>query len=162
MAPTIIHPVLGKGSTNMIETSHSVLISFRAKDWNIKKLHYIVSTNIGLIQTNMPWCYERWGPEYHWITDLYEHMNIPLIFGNMPDIVKAYNEHCAKLRTYRKLEETIRKAKKALKRHRGAEQRARANWGNKQKSDYDYRNESDAEYQIPAKKTSCQQRPICV
>ena len=75
--------MLGKGSTNMIEMLHSVLTSSRAKDWNIKKLHYIVSTNIGLIQTNMPWCYERWGPEYH------ECMNIPPIFGNMPDILKA-------------------------------------------------------------------------
>ena len=86
LAPTIIHPVFGKGTTNMVETSHSVLTGFRAKDWDIQKLHYIVSTNMGLIQTNMPWCYEKYGPEYHWIIDLYERMNIP-IFGDLPKIL---------------------------------------------------------------------------
>ena len=152
LAPTIIHPVLGKGSTNMLETSHSVLTRFRAKDWNIKKLHYIVSTNMGLIQTNMPWCYENRGPEYHWITDLYGRMNIPT-FGDMPNILKKSNVRRRKMHVYKTSEETKKKATLALKRHRGAEQRARKNWSNKQNAAYahDYRDESDVEYQIPTK-----------
>ena len=40
---------------------------------------------------------------------------------------------------------------KALKRHKGAEQRARKNWGNRQNAAYDYRDDSDIEYQIPTK-----------
>ena len=46
LAPCIIHPELGKGSTNTVESFHSVLIRFRSKDSNIKKFHYVVSTNL--------------------------------------------------------------------------------------------------------------------
>ena len=111
LAPTVIHPVLGKGSTNVVEMSHSVLTRFRAKDWNIEKLHYTVSTDMGLIQTNMPWCYETCGPEYHWITDLYERMNIP-IFGDLPEVMKRCNEKRDKLSTYKKSEEAKKKGQK--------------------------------------------------
>ena len=38
-----------------------------------------------------------------------------------------------------------------MKRHKGAEQRARKNWGNRQDAAYDYRDDSDVEYQIPTK-----------
>lgn len=93
LAPSIIHPDLGKGSTNVVEYSHSVLSKFRGKDWNIKKLHYIVSTKIGLLQTNLKWMTQSRGASYHWIVELYERMHIP-VFSNLHDVVKVYNEKC--------------------------------------------------------------------
>ena len=138
LAPRIIHPELGKGSTNTVESSHSVLIRFRSKDSNIKKLHYVVSTNLGLLQTNLKYMTERRGAGYHWIIELYEHMHIPVL-GNLHSNARVYNENCKKLTEHRKDKDTIIKKKKALARHRGPEQIARREWGKKQKVVHDYR-----------------------
>ena len=52
-AHDVIHPVLGRGYTNQNEASHNVLICFRPKHFQMTRLHYHVSTNLGLLQSNM-------------------------------------------------------------------------------------------------------------
>ena len=52
-ASEVIHPVLGRGHTNKNEALHNVLIHFRPKHWHLKRLHYQVSTKLGLLQSNM-------------------------------------------------------------------------------------------------------------
>lgn len=36
----------------------------------------------------MTWCYEVRGPQYHWVTDLYERINLPIL----PAIMRALSE----------------------------------------------------------------------
>ena len=62
----------------MFESDHSVCVRFRAKDLNIERLHYVVSTNLALIQSNMAWLSEVHGPSYHWIPDMYTRVGLPV------------------------------------------------------------------------------------
>ena len=54
-ASQIIHPELGQGHSNYPEASHNVLIRFRPKDKYLQRIHYMVSTNMGLMQANIIW-----------------------------------------------------------------------------------------------------------
>ena len=45
----------------------------------VSRLHYMASTNCGLCQGNMSWCYRVRGPSYHWVVDLYEWLNLPVL-----------------------------------------------------------------------------------
>lgn len=80
-AEKVIDPGLGKGHSNFPEVTFSVLTKFRAKDVNLHQKRYAASTNLGLIQATMTWCYKKKGPEYHWIEDLYSRLGLPLLDG---------------------------------------------------------------------------------
>ena len=80
-AERVINPGMGKGHSNLPESTFSVLTKFRTKDINLHQDHYQASTNMGLIQSNMTWCYQQRGPQYHWIMDLYSRMGLPLLDG---------------------------------------------------------------------------------
>ena len=36
----------------------------------------------------MTWCFNHRGPDYHWIVDLYERMNLPVL----PEVVRAFQK----------------------------------------------------------------------
>ena len=36
----------------------------------------------------MTWCFNHCGPDYHWIVDLYERMNLPVL----PEVVRAFQK----------------------------------------------------------------------
>ena len=80
-AEKVIDPGLGKGHSNLPESTFSVLTKFRAKDINLHREHYQAATNLGLIQANMTWCYKKKGPQYHWIIELYSRMGLPILDG---------------------------------------------------------------------------------
>ena len=82
----IIDPELGRGHSNQCEATFSVVAKFRPKDTNLRRLHYQSSTNLGLIQSNMTFLYERHGSDYHWVLDLYKRMGLPELEG-MRDLV---------------------------------------------------------------------------
>lgn len=44
----VIDPSLGKGHSNLPESSFSVLTKFRAKDINLQQTHYQASTKLGM------------------------------------------------------------------------------------------------------------------
>ena len=90
-ASALIHPELGRGNTNIVEASHHVLTKFRSKDQNLQRLHYVTSTNLGLLQANMTYMYQKRGPHYHWILDLYNHLGLP-VFENMREYLEHENE----------------------------------------------------------------------
>ena len=71
-ADQVIDPGLGKGHFNLPESTFSVLTKFRAKDINL---------HLGLIQSNMTWCFKERGPGYHWIVDLYSRLGLPILDG---------------------------------------------------------------------------------
>ena len=45
-AEDLIHPELGRGHTNQLESANSALIRFRRKNWNLQRTHYHVSTKV--------------------------------------------------------------------------------------------------------------------
>lgn len=83
-ADRLIHPELGRGHSNLPEADHAIFTKFRAKHLNIQRLNYIVMTNLGLLQCNMPYM-QSVQPGYHWLVELYEKLGLPLY----PGIVRA-------------------------------------------------------------------------
>ena len=64
-ASHIIHAELGRGHSNYPEASHDVLVRFRSNDKYLQNIHYQVSTNLGLLHTNMTWLGQKHGLSYH-------------------------------------------------------------------------------------------------
>ena len=91
LADVLIHPEMGKVTTNPVEASHNVLVRYRSKNLNLARLHYHVSTNIGLIQGCMTYLFAKRGPRYHWILDILERMCLPVV-QNLPSILQKLNE----------------------------------------------------------------------
>ena len=60
-ASQIIHSELGRGHSNYPEASHNVLVRFQSKDKYLQSIHYMVSTNMGLMQANMTWLNKKKG-----------------------------------------------------------------------------------------------------
>lgn len=96
----------------------------------MNRLHYMTSTNAGLCHGNMTWCYEVRGPQYHWVTDLYERINLPIL----PAIMRALSE-AVKLRAA-ELQKQKSNHSKALrvrmKVARAEDQEARKKWVKRQ------------------------------
>ena len=80
-AEEIIDPELGRGHSNACEATFTVFPKFRPKDTYLQALHYRASTNLALIQSSMTYLYEKRGPEYHWILDLFQRMGLPILDG---------------------------------------------------------------------------------
>ena len=89
LASQLVHPILKRGHSNAVETSHSVLIRFRSKDISLERLHYHVSTNLGLLQANLTYMNAKRGTSYHWIPELYRRMHLPVFEG----VVEALEKH---------------------------------------------------------------------
>ena len=87
-ASEIIDPELGRGHSNACEATFSVFPKFRPKDVRLQRLHYQAPTNLALLQASMTYLYEKIGPEYHWILELFQRMGLPL-FDGMKDQVRV-------------------------------------------------------------------------
>ena len=57
------------------------LSGFVLEHLHLERLHYEVSTNLGLLQSNMTYLYDKRGPDYHWIPVLYNRLKLPLYDG---------------------------------------------------------------------------------
>ena len=88
-ADKVVDPELGKGHSNLSESSFSVLTKFRAKDTSLHQKHYQAATNLGLLQANMTWLFKNRGPQYHWIVDLYSRMGLPM-FDGVQEMVRSF------------------------------------------------------------------------
>uniref|UniRef100_A0A1X7VBI0 Uncharacterized protein n=1 Tax=Amphimedon queenslandica TaxID=400682 RepID=A0A1X7VBI0_AMPQE len=62
LADVLIHFGYGKVTTNIVEASNNVHVTYWSKDWNIARLHYQVSTNLSVIQSCMTNLYTKCGP----------------------------------------------------------------------------------------------------
>ena len=51
----------------------------------LQRLHYVISTNIGLLQANMSYMYTINGPTYHWMLELYSHLGLPIFERVSPE-----------------------------------------------------------------------------
>ena len=81
MADKLVHRVLKRGHSNWLEASHNVFIRFRPKHIYLERLHYHVSTNLGLLQANMTNEFNQQGPGYHWKIELFQRLNLPSFAG---------------------------------------------------------------------------------
>ena len=75
-----------------------MLIRFRSKNISLERLHYHVSTNLGLPQANLTYMHANLGTSYHWVPELYRCMQLTVFEG----VVEALDKHS--VRRKRKLE----------------------------------------------------------
>ena len=133
LASKLVHPILKRGHSNACEASHSVLIRFRSKQIPLQRLHYHLSTNLGLLQANLTYMHARFGTSYHWIPELYRRMNLPLFEG----VVEALERYsvCRKKRLEHAKTPAVRKRINELKKMRFVEQQERIKWSKKHGND---------------------------
>ena len=139
----IIHTELGRGHSNYPEASHNVLVRFRSKDKYLQNIHYMVSTNLGLLQANMTWLGKKRGLSYHWLLDLFTRLKLP-IFNGMPEALKRANEVRAKNLAKKQTEEAKNK-RTDWKKARVQEQEERKLWGRRQTIHHTYGSDDDNE-----------------
>ena len=105
MADQLVHKTLMRGHSNWLEASHYVSFDFDPSI-NISKGH--VSINLGLLQANMSNEYKQQGPAYHWKTELYKRLNLPVYDGVQEELEKQNKEGKKALDIF-KNENTIRR-----------------------------------------------------
>ena len=86
----------------------------------------MASTNAGLCQGNMSWCYEVRGANYHWLADLYEQLNLPVLPAVVQALQKAVEERAATLQKERTEEAKANRVH--MKVARAEDQEARRKW----------------------------------
>lgn len=91
----------------------------------------------------MTWCYKNRGKEYHWIVDLYERLNLPVLPAVVRALKKATEERMAELEK-RKTEE-YKKNRISQKVARSEEQEERKKWGKRQAIEHSYGAEDDVD-----------------
>ena len=142
-AENVIHPELGKGHTSQVESSHSALIRFRQKSWCIRRLHYHVSTNLGLMESNQTFMINTRGVDYYWLPELFQSMGLP-DFDGARAFFKIKNRKRIHKCEVRQTEASKRKMSAAKHRHRVTEQQNRKLVVSKQKIAHMYA--SNTEY----------------
>ena len=105
------------------------------------RLHYITSTNCGLCQGNMTWCHKVRGKDYHWIVDLYQRLNLPVVGAVVKALKDAMEEREAILEK-QKLEET-KKNRIQNKIARADDQAERKRWVKRQSLQHTYGGDED-------------------
>ena len=66
---------------------HAALESFNER----RRLHYVVSTELALLQSNMTFMYSRRGPQYHWVVELFRRLHLP-VFDGVHAALESFNE----------------------------------------------------------------------
>ena len=133
LADSLVHPLLKRGHSNFPEASHNVLIRFRSKSIFLERLHYQLSTDLGLLQANMTYDRKIKGSEYHWIPDLYKRLALPVYDGVQVALEKfgrAREKSLEKVKT-----EKVKQRRIKLKRDRKSEQEQRKVWSEKHGGD---------------------------
>ena len=126
LASQLVHPILKRGHSNAVEASHNVLIRFRSKDISLERLHYHVSTNLGLLQANLTYMHATLGTSYHWIPELYRRMQLPVFEG----VVEALEKHSVRRKRKLEMDKTTpaKKRRVFLKRKRVSKGWERKRW----------------------------------
>ena len=140
-APQIIHTELGRGHSNYPKASHNVLTRFRSKDKYLQRIHYVVSSNMGLLQSNMTWLTKKKGMSYHWLLDLFGRLKLP-IFDGMAEGLKKTNEVREKNLT-KKQSDLSKEKRTNWKKARAQEHQERKQWMKRQAVYHTYGTDDD-------------------
>ena len=100
------------------------------------------STNVEVCYGNMSWCYQVRGPKYHWVIDLYECLNLPVLPAVVQALEKAVKERAEELE-----KEKSDKAKQGRVRMKvaRAEDQEGQKWLKRQAIEHSYGQEDDAD-----------------
>ena len=90
LSAQLVHPTLKRGHSNWLEASHNVFIRFRPKHIHLERLHYVVKTELALLQSNMTYMYGKHGPQYHWVIELFKLLKLP-VFDGVQAALEAFN-----------------------------------------------------------------------
>lgn len=100
------------------------------------------STNAGLCQGNITWCFQVRGPKYHWVIDLYECLNLPVLPAVVQALEKAVKERAVELE--REKSDKAKQGRVRMKVARAEDQEARKKWLKRQAIEHSYGQEDDA------------------
>ena len=129
MSEQLVHPILKRGHSNWLEASHNVFIRFRPKHIFLERLHYVLSTELALLQSNMTYMYQKRGPQYHWVVELFERLKLP-VFEGVQAVLEAFNEQ-RKLNLDREKTDSSKRRRVQLKTERTVDAQHRKVWSKK-------------------------------
>ena len=148
----LVHPILKRGHSNWLEASHNVFIRFRPKHIHLDRLHYILSTELALLQSNMTYMYRKRGPQYHWVVELFRRLKLPVYDGVHRALEEFNNLRMEKLE-HEKTEKS-KKRRIMLKVERTKDAQRRKEWSRKHGHDtYGDDEDSDTAELKPKEKT---------
>ena len=113
MSEQLVHPILKRRHSNWLEASHNVFIRFRPKHIHLERLHYTLSTELALLQSNMTYLYQKRGPQYHWVVELFRRLKLP-VYDDVHRALEDFNELRMKQLEYAKTDKS-KKRRIALK-----------------------------------------------
>ena len=131
-AGSVIHPIMGRGHSNLCEAAFNVLPRFRSKSLAIHRLSYITLSNWGLIMS----C----SPDTSPYVSLFERMGLPILDG-MEEIWQEDME--ARLKYLGKKKKDEVKYRNEMKSARVAEQQERKQWVKRQQIIHSYKIQED-------------------
>ena len=108
-------------------------IRLRKKSWNIQRVHYHTSTNLGLLESNLTFMHSIRGIQYHWLPELYAEFELPDVDG-VKAFYKVKNRAREARRQKRQTTEYKKKASESKHRHRAA--RAARIWQSQEAEPY--------------------------
>ena len=114
----------------------NVLIRFRAKHLPLAKLHYELSTYLGLLQSNMTWLNAKYGLAFHWLPILFQKMDLPVYTG-VKEVLKLLNTKRMEALEYAKTSRSKQERKRWKLKRKVLEKRKREQWS-KAHGDHDY------------------------
>ena len=107
------------------------------------RLHYMTSTNAGLCQGNMSWCFEVRGPNYHWVAELYEQLNLPVLPAVVRALQKSVEERAATLKKEKTQEAKANRVH--MKVARAEDQESRRKWLKRKAIEHTYKHDEDGD-----------------
>ena len=111
------------------------------------RLHYMTSTNAGFCQGNMTWCHAARGRDYHWVIDLYERMNLPVISAVVRALHSSTQDRIDALRKQKTDESKHKRIR--VKVARAEDQEARKKWVKRQALVHTYGGGDDGQIRGP-------------
>ena len=141
MAKQLVHPILKRGHSNWLEASHNVFIRFRPKHIFLERLHYVLSTELALLQSNMTYMYEKRGPQYHWVVELFERLKLP-VFDGVQAALEAFNQQ-RKLYLDQEKTDSFKQRRIQLKKERTMDSQCRKLWSKRHGHDTYSSDDSD-------------------
>ena len=141
MFKSLIHPTLGQLRTNATESCFNTLTRFRNKSSHLRCMHYEVSTNLGLIHSNLTRLINV-DSNYNWYFELYVGLKLPVYCG-MREFLLLENIARLKKTEYIKTELCKRKRNIWKTKHRTIEQVERKKSSKKRKVCHTYGIASD-------------------
>ena len=104
-------------------------------------MHYAISTNLGLLQSNISSLYQRHGNTFHWVVELFRRLKLPIFDGMVEALQSATDVRAGNLST--KKTEEAKENRTKWKKARAQEQEERKLWSRRQRIEHTYGTDDD-------------------